>query len=353
MKAMTNPLVTVLISTHNRPIELRYAIQSIYDQTYQNFEIRLTRDGGIPISLWDMKDDRLHIINRDENKGLAYSFNQSIDNAQGKYVCYLGDDDLFYPNHIETLVRALQDNPDYGVVYSDLYKVHYKYDAYGKRIAQAKNVEVCRDFDRMSLFRFNNMLHVATMHKAELFSKTGTYNEEITCLLDWDLNRRMCFYTDFLHIPKVTGEYYALMGGNNRISTRQRNDPPAFVRNFLNIRHTRPAKPWDKVTDLSILIPMPKYDKVINKTLRNIHLFTWYPHQVFVTCPAPDVHLIKTSHPHVSVIPFDEPREESWHRTILHHYSDGIKVEIKPGHPVGRDIIPWIEGIVNKELKGK
>ena len=175
---MTDPLVTILISTYNRPIELREALKSIYAQTYQNFEIRLTRDGGMPVDIWDIKDDRLHFINRDENKGLAYSFNQSIRNARGKYVCYLGDDDLFYPDHIQTLVEALEANPEYGAAYTDLYKVHYKWGNMGKRIAYAKNREISRDFDRMSLLRFNNMLHVAMMHRRDLLEKTGVYNEK-------------------------------------------------------------------------------------------------------------------------------------------------------------------------------
>ncbi len=349
---MNNPLVTVLISTYNRPDTIREALQSIFAQTYTNFEIRLTRDGGMPIAIWDLQDPRLHFIDRDDNKGLAYSFNESISNAKGEYVCYLGDDDLFYPDHIETLVRALQDNPQYGVVYSDLYKVHYKQDKHGNRVPLAKNVEVNRDFDRMSLFRFNNMLHVATMHRMDLFDKAGVYNEDVTCLLDWDLNRRMSFFTDFLHINKVTGEYYGLVDGNNRISTRQRRNPPAFARNLLRIRHSRPPKPWPCVKDLSILIPMVKFDKVINRTLRDIHLFTWYPHQVFVTCPAGDADKIKTSHPNVNVIPSQRSIQWSPQQILrIESPKDSIKIEIPYDHPVGVDNIPWVEGIVNKELE--
>ncbi len=349
-----NPLVTILISTYNRPDTIREALKSILAQTYTNFEIRLTRDGGIPIDIWDLKDPRLHFIDRDENKGLAYSFNESISNAKGEYVCYLGDDDLFYPDHIETLVRAIQANPEYGVVYSDLYKVHYKKDEYGSRVPLAKNVEVNRDYDQMSLFRFNNQLHVSVLHRFDLFDKAGVYDEGITSLLDWDMNRRMCFYTDFLHVNKVTGEYYALKDGNERISTQKRSDPPAFARNFLKIRHTRPPKPWPKVTDLTILIPMAKFDKVINRTLRNIYLFTWYPHSVFIACPneALDEFLdkVKTSHPNVVILPFVD---YTYEKAIqgLRKFPDGIKVEIPPDHAIGADNIPWVEGIVNKELR--
>ena len=344
-----NPLVTILISSFNRMTELREAIKSIYAQTYQNFEIRLTRDGGAPIDISDLIDDRCHIIDRRENKGLAYSFNQSIEQAQGEYVCYLGDDDIFYPDHIETLVTAIQ-GTECQVVYSDLYEVPYVWDD-GKRLAMAKNVVVQRDFDRMYLYRFNHVLHVSVLHHRDLFLRTGVYNEEITSLLDWDMNRRMSFFTDFHHVHKVTGEYYLLVDGDERISTRERKDPVSFARNYLKVRHTRPPKPWSHVTDLAILIPMVKFDKRINRTLRNIHLFIWYPHEIYLTCPAEDVDKIKTSHPNVSVFPLVEPTTEVEAVAILNLYGDGIKTVIKPTHPVGADNMPWIEGIVNRELE--
>lgn len=347
---MPNPLVTILISTHDRMSELREAIQSIYAQTYQNFEIRLTRDGGQPLRIADLIDDRCHIIDRDDNKGLPYSFNESYNAARGKYICYLGDDDIFYPDHIQTLVEALEAS-ECGAAYTDLYRVHFKWMS-GKRIPHSKNIEVHRDFDRMSLFRFNNMLHVSLMHRRDLLDKTGTCRDGVTSLIDWDLNRRLCFYTDFLHIPKVTGEYYGLIDGNERISTRARCEPSAFIRNTLNIRHHRPPKPWPKVVDLSILIPMVSFTKQINKTLRDIHIFTWYPHQVFIACPSQDVSKIKTCHPNVNVLPLDEPCTEQDAVALLQvHAPDGIKVVIQPKHPVGKDAIPWIEGIVNRELE--
>jgi glycosyltransferase involved in cell wall biosynthesis len=280
---------------------------------------------------------------------LPYSFNESYRSAKGKYICYLGDDDKFYPDHIETLVNALG-NSDFGVAYTDLYKVHFKWRG-NERVVHAKNVEIQRDFDRMSLLRFNNMLHVSLMHRRDLLEKTGLCRDGVTSLIDWDLNRRLCFYADFVHIPKVTGEYYALIDGNERISNRARKNPVSFTRNLLDIRHYRPDKPWSKVIDLSILIPMVKFDKVINRTLRHIHLFTWYPHRVYLTCPAKDVHKIKTIHPNVSVLPLDHECDEKTAIKALTPYADGLIVSIEPDKPIGKDSIPWIEGIVNRELE--
>jgi len=104
------PLVTVLISTYNRPRYLAEALASIVTQTWTNLDIILVRDGGLPVrdAIAEYLDDpRLTFIDRDQNRGLPYSFNEALSRARGEYVCYLGDDDKFYPFHVETLLNAM------------------------------------------------------------------------------------------------------------------------------------------------------------------------------------------------------------------------------------------------------
>ncbi|MHC4237956.1 MAG: glycosyltransferase family 2 protein, partial [Planctomycetota bacterium] len=123
-----DPLVTVLLPTYNRPRSLSTAIDSVLAQSYSQFELIVIRDGGQPIaSIMQSYDDaRIVLIDRDENRGKAASLNEALARAKGQYVCYLDDDDQWYSNHIQTLVHALEDNPEYGLAYSDLYKVHYR-----------------------------------------------------------------------------------------------------------------------------------------------------------------------------------------------------------------------------------
>ena len=251
----TGPLVTVLINTFNRPEYLRHALASIFSQTYSNIEIILTRDGGLPVrgAITEFLDDpRLVFVDRDHNRGLPYSFNRALDRARGEYICYLGDDDLFYPFHIEVLLNAMLRQDRCQVVYSDLYKVHCRVSDTGQRVVLSKNVEISRDFDRMLMLQFNHALHVSLMHHRDLIKQAGPYNEDLNVLIDWDLTRRLCFYTDFLHVPVVTGEYYAPIGDCDRISVQRRKNVNEFMTNLLTIRNTRPPKPWPCMHDLSV-----------------------------------------------------------------------------------------------------
>jgi glycosyltransferase involved in cell wall biosynthesis len=282
------PLVTVLISTYNRPRYLRQALDSIFRQTWPNIEIILVRDGGLPVrdAIAEYLDDpRLTFIDRSQNCGLPYSFNEALSRARGEYICYLGDDDIFYPFHVQTLLEAMLSQDRCQVVYGDLYKSHCRVTPDGRRVVLAKNVEISRDFDRMLMLQFNHALHVSLMHRRDLLDKAGPYNEKLNVLIDWDLTRRLCFYSDFLHVPVVTGEYYAPVGDSDRISVQRRKNVNEYLWNLLTIRSTRPAKPWSCMSDLSVIVLADRADAQLEQTLNNLWSHTFYPNQYYVPLP--------------------------------------------------------------------
>jgi glycosyltransferase involved in cell wall biosynthesis len=278
------PLVSVLISTYNRPAYLAEALESIFRQTYRNFEILLVRDGGLPARdvVEQFDDPRLHFIDRDENHGLPYSFNEALSAARGEYICYLGDDDKFYPHHIAVLVDAIVKNPEYAAVYSDLYKAHCRVLPDGRRRVLSKNVEISRDFDRLLMLQFNHALHVSLIHRRDVFEHAGRYNEKLNVLIDWDLTHKLCFYTDFLHVPVVTGEYYAPVGQCDRISVQRRKNVNDYLRNLITIRTTRPPQPWPKVEDLAVLIAAPRADEKLSAMVRDLWSRTFYPNRIYI-----------------------------------------------------------------------
>ena len=172
------PLVSVLMGTYNRRRYLPAALSSILHQDYTNFEIILINDGGEDVSdiIESFNDPRITFINRKENRGFAASLNEAIPYAKGKYICYLGDDDLYYPNHFSVLVDALENKTDCHVAYSDLYKTYCRIEPDGRREILGKKLEISRDYDRFVMLYYNHALHVSLMHRRDLFDKIGIYN---------------------------------------------------------------------------------------------------------------------------------------------------------------------------------
>src|SRR3954463_14136616 len=108
------PLVSVITATYNRSNVLRYAIESVLWQTLAEFEMLIVGDACTDDSadvVASFADPRLRWINLPENSG-----NQSIPNnaglelARGKFIAYLGHDDLWLPHHLEILAAKLEES---------------------------------------------------------------------------------------------------------------------------------------------------------------------------------------------------------------------------------------------------
>jgi glycosyltransferase involved in cell wall biosynthesis len=295
------PLVTVVIPTFNRPQYLHEALSSVVYQNYRNLQIIVANDGGVDVSdiVHAFNDPRIVFINRKENLGLPYTLNEALSRTEGKYICYLGDDDRYYPHHVGTLVNALENQTDCQVAYSDLYKVYCKVQADGSRQVLSKVVEVSRDFDRFLMLQFNHALHVALMHRRDLLEKIGPYNENLNVLIDWDLNRRLVFFTDFYHIYDITGEYYHPIGDCDRISVQRRKDKNQYLRNVLTIRTTRPPKPWTKIKDLSMIFVTDRLDKGSGKTIGSVWNHTFYPYKLYLPMSESDFDRLNTDMPNL------------------------------------------------------
>jgi hypothetical protein len=106
------PQVSVIIPTYNWSSVLRYAVASALDQTFADIEVIVVGDGCTDDSegvVFSFRDPRVLWENLERNSG-----NQSAPNnrglalARGRWIAYLGHDDLWHPTHLETLVRAIE-----------------------------------------------------------------------------------------------------------------------------------------------------------------------------------------------------------------------------------------------------
>ncbi len=341
------PVVTVLVPTFNRRRYLAEALASVVRQSYRNLQIIVINDGGEDVSdiVNSFGDERLIFIDRKENRGKAFSLNEALPRAEGKYIAYLDNDDLYYPNHVETLVVALENNSDCQVAYSDLYKVYCKVCPDGSRKVLSKVVEVSRDFDRFFMLYYNHVLHVSLMHRRDLLEKTGPYNEDINVLIDWDMTRRLVFFSDFHHVPEITGEFYQPDGDCDRISVQRRKNEKEYTRNILTIRTTRPPKPWTKLGDMSIIFTTERLNKQAGTTLGSIWQRTFYPYEIYLPLPTADFEKLDTVMPNIIPVLVNPLSSQAERIDAALAICDGEYIAIVPsGFPI-REF--WVEDSLN------
>ena len=114
------PLVSVIIPTHNRAEFVVEAVQSALDQTYDNLEIIVVDDGST--------DHTSQILGRYQGK-LRYIYqehaerstarNNGFENSRGDYIAFLDSDDIWLPQKIERQIAVFENDPEIGVVYSE------------------------------------------------------------------------------------------------------------------------------------------------------------------------------------------------------------------------------------------
>lgn len=98
------PTFSIIIPAYNVSSSIQDTLNSVYRQTYTDFEIIAVNDGSTDCTLQilnQQRDNRLIIINK-ENGGVSSARNTGIQAAKGEYIAFLDADDLWASNHLES-----------------------------------------------------------------------------------------------------------------------------------------------------------------------------------------------------------------------------------------------------------
>jgi glycosyltransferase involved in cell wall biosynthesis len=112
------PVISVIITSYNYARFVDEAIQSVLDQTYQDFEVIVVDDGSTDDtrSVLDRFGDRITCIYQ-ANQGKSIALNRGIAVSRGRYLAFLDSDDCWLPHSLQARLAAFEDDPELGVVY--------------------------------------------------------------------------------------------------------------------------------------------------------------------------------------------------------------------------------------------
>lgn len=109
----TTPLISVVLPVYNVAPYVKEAIDSILNQTIQDFEILIIDDCSTDSTLTivkDFSDERIIIVEKEENKGLIDSLNLGFKLAKGKYIARMDGDDINVQDRFEKQLQILENN---------------------------------------------------------------------------------------------------------------------------------------------------------------------------------------------------------------------------------------------------
>lgn len=126
MKKISNqkPLVTIIMPVYNGEKYIKESLESILEQTYQNWELIIVNDASTDSSAkialqYVKKDKRIKLTSHKKNRYRAAALNTGIRMAKGEYISFLDADDLYFEDKTEKQVDFLEKNPAIDMVYGD------------------------------------------------------------------------------------------------------------------------------------------------------------------------------------------------------------------------------------------
>jgi GT2 family glycosyltransferase len=206
-----HPLVSILIRTVERPAWLREALASCANQTHANLEVVVVEDGP-PASRAIVEEFRNRLDIRYEATGTrvgrARAGNRALALAGGEWLNFLDDDDVFFADHVEVLLRAALARGArgaYGLAWETRTQVH---DRDRAEYDETMHATIHRQpFDRLTLWHHNFLPIQAVLFHRSLYERHGGFAEDMDQLEDWNLWTRYTLADDFVLVEKTTSKY--------------------------------------------------------------------------------------------------------------------------------------------------
>ena len=230
------PTVSVIMASYNHEKYVGQAVQSVLDQTYQDFELVITDDGSSDNTADEIakfNDPRIRLFRFPENRGQFVATNNCLRNACGKYVAVLNSDDVFLPSKLERQIRFLDEHAEVGAVFSLVRII----DEQG-RILRGKKTFLSENMSRFEwlnrfFYKGNRLCHPSVMVRRQCHEVIGGYDERYAQLADYDLWIRLCMRYE-LHITPDELVAFRLLPRDANMSSRR---PDSIRRRWWEHRH--------------------------------------------------------------------------------------------------------------------
>jgi glycosyltransferase involved in cell wall biosynthesis len=202
---MEDPYFSIITPTYNRAKFLTKTIQSVINQSFQNWEYIIIDDASTDNSseiIKSFNDERIVYVKNDLNIERSASRNKAISLAKGKYICFLDSDDEYLSMHLDVLYKNISENHELiGLFYTT------SFQEFNNGEIHKRPFELINENNKTGYILINTFNHnCIAVHKNIL--KEFTYDIILYCLEDLDLwlhvalkypIKQITEYTNVLH----------------------------------------------------------------------------------------------------------------------------------------------------------
>lgn len=194
------PRVSVLLAVYNGGELLARSLQSIFAQSWRDFELLVVDDGSsdsTPELLRRCRDRRLRVLTNPANLGLTRSLNRGLAEARGQWIARQDADDLSAPRRLEAQLAFLERNPAVQLLGTSCWRL-----TPGGRISGSNDLPSTHDALRWASLVDNPFLHTSVLFRRSLaLGQLGGYNEHFSVCQDFELWNRIAAHHPVANLP--------------------------------------------------------------------------------------------------------------------------------------------------------
>lgn len=193
------PLVSILIRSLGRPL-LREAVESVGAQTYPRIEVIVVDalGSGHPPQSERCGPFPSRLVGRGKELRRSEAANVGLEEARGRYIGFLDDDDWFLPNHVAALVAALEEHPEAPVAYAGVRLVHPE---------KGSRDTINEPYSGAALRSGNFIPLHAALFRRSVVDEGERFDERLDAYEDWDFWLRLSRRGAFIHLDQVSACY--------------------------------------------------------------------------------------------------------------------------------------------------
>ena len=225
VKSNSNPLISVCIPVFNGENFIEECIESILDQTEDDFEILVIDNCSTDetLNIVDQYNDaRIKVIRNSKNIGGIGNFNRCIKLARGEFIVLLPHDDLLLPTALATFREVLESDKEIGTTYSSYFLIDEK----GKRtsfVLSDDEDKIMTSNEAFTRFAEGNPIQ-CTMTRREIYSQIGVWDAECGLVSDWEMWCRIALAGHKVAYIKTPQNCYRVHSNNLTKSWIQKNE---------------------------------------------------------------------------------------------------------------------------------
>ena len=212
-------LVSIITPTFNRSQVILDSINSVLDQTYENWELLIIDDASVDDTaeiIRGINDARIRYFRNPENLGAAAARNVGLENIRGEFVCYLDSDNLMHPDFLLIMVNELKARPQFDMLYcaQRLNRINN-----GKREEEGIAFSV---FHRPTLENYNYIDLGVILHRASAVEKIR-FDPALRVLIDWDFILQLTRQKPAYGVMCILSDYF-INKASNQITANEANE---------------------------------------------------------------------------------------------------------------------------------